>query len=311
MSGCSFISVIGKNCLEKHATLSHLIKIPFSPLNMSWVKLEIISSIWDQFTLAFFTSGRNGLDLRAIAKWNWLLPSLWSGESSSSPFDSCIFKNKTARREAVKSLPVGALQAVHQLHAWTILSDGSVCLQRQYVLLRGWSRSYSSTSLSRLPFKNSLFFFLTIIKRDFVHLLHHTWCNYWYLTSYNSLVWKYFRSEVYSDSLFVLLIYFMLFFLGEIIIELQLSFIKTNWVRQIIFNLHKLRIYMHITSPNDIFSNSNIKKYSWVSAALFLWAAYTTSCFAESFSLLKRSSLFTLATCMIRMRDSYKVNNFV
>lgn len=75
---------------------------------------------------------------------------------------------------------------------------------------------------------------------------------------------------MYSDSLFVLLIYFMLFFLGEIIIELQLSFIKTNWVRQIIFNLHKLRIYMHITSPNDIFSNSNIKKYSWVSAALFL-----------------------------------------
>lgn len=111
----------------------------------------------------------------------------------------------------------------------------------------------------------------------------------------------------------MLLIYFKLFFLGEIIIELQLSFIKTNWVDKTTFNLHKLRIDMHITSPNNKFPILTLKSIPGSVLPCFCekMAPYTKSCFAESFSLLKRSFLFILATCMIRMRDGCKVNNSV
>lgn len=55
------------------------IKIPFSPLNMLQLILQIISSIFDQITLFFFfTSGSNELDLHAIARWNRLLCNLLS-----------------------------------------------------------------------------------------------------------------------------------------------------------------------------------------------------------------------------------------
>lgn len=112
-SSCNFISLICSNCFKMCKILFRVqtltMKVSYFPLNMLWVIPQIASShLWSDYS-GISSGGSNGLDLHAIVKWERLLPSVWSTESSSSPFDNCIVWKIARREAAVKSHPVGAL----------------------------------------------------------------------------------------------------------------------------------------------------------------------------------------------------------